>query len=182
MIRRWWFLFVWVAVLLLHNVLHESVHYLAAGVFGEPVAEFRLLTNGWGTSQVVYARPVAERAGAHWLVIAWGPAVVTTLLGYVIYLNRGRLAFEDRPLANITVWYAGIIFLLLDPVYFAVLSLLVGGGGDIQAAAAVGWSVWPAHAVAAFLVVLNLSLVFRWAGEIKRNPERFRSAAGAKGL
>jgi hypothetical protein len=32
--------------------------------------EFRLLTNGWGTSQVIFATPIEARSGLHWLVIA----------------------------------------------------------------------------------------------------------------
>jgi hypothetical protein len=42
------------------------------------VLEFRFLTNGMLTSQVVYATPVDERVGAHWLAIAWMPAVLVT--------------------------------------------------------------------------------------------------------
>ena len=57
-------------VALLQNTFHESLHYAAARMFGENVLEFRLLTNGWLTSQVIYATPMEMRTGFHWLVIA----------------------------------------------------------------------------------------------------------------
>jgi len=156
---------IWVAVLLFHNLLHEGVHYAAARAFGEPVAEVRLFTNGWGTSQVIYATPVAERVGAHWLVIAWLPAVVTVSIGYLVYLNRGRLTRAGHPLIRVAVWYAGIVFLLLDPFYYAVVSVFAGG--DVDAVAAVGWSPWPVRLVALGVLAVNSRLVLRWARELQ---------------
>lgn len=46
-----------------HNFIHESFHLLMARLFGEPVLAFHFLTNGWGTSRVVYGTPVAARSG-----------------------------------------------------------------------------------------------------------------------
>lgn len=149
-----------VVVALLHNAIHETVHYLMALGLGESVLEFRFLTNGWGTSQVVYATPVADRVGAHWLVIAWAPAVVTVLIGYAIYLNRKHL-WTRWPLVNGGIWYAAIFFLCLDPLYFAVLSLFLNGS-DVDAVAAVGWSPWPVRLVALAVLIFNTYLLVRW--------------------
>jgi len=168
--RRWWFILVWAAVALTQNLIHEGVHYGAALVCGEPVAEVRLFTNGFGTSQVVLATPVAERIGAHWLVIAWLPAVATVAIGYLIYLYRERLVRRGRPVASVAAWYAGIIFLLLDPFYYAVLSVFTGG--DVQAAAAVGWSPWPVRLAALVVFGLNLRLILRWARELQASYGR----------
>jgi len=168
--QRLYFWPPFVVVLLLHNVIHEGVHYLACQLFGERVVEFRFLTNGWGTSQVIYATPTAERIGAHWLVIAWGPAVVTTLIGYLLYMNRER--WQTRwPLMNAGLWYAGLCFLLLDPFYFGLLSLAFGG--DVSAAAAVGWSPWPVRVVALAVLLFNARLMVRWKGETRTHPERY---------
>ena len=51
--QRLYFLFPFVVVLLLHNGIHEVLHYLACQLFDERVLEFRFLTNGSGTSQVI---------------------------------------------------------------------------------------------------------------------------------
>ncbi|MGD1993677.1 MAG: hypothetical protein PVI59_10825 [Anaerolineae bacterium] len=76
--KRLYFLGPAVLAALLQHTIHESIHYVAALLLGEPVLEFRFLTNGMLTSQVVYATPVDERVGAHWLAIAWMPAVLVT--------------------------------------------------------------------------------------------------------
>ena len=168
--QRVYFLPLFVVSVLLHNIIHEGTHYLAARLLGEGVREFRFLTNGWGTSQVIFATPTAERAGAHWLVISWGPAVLTTLIGYLIYLNRERW-LTKWPLLNAGLWYAGFIFLLFDPSYFALLSLVVGG--DVNASAAVGWSPWPVRVVALVVFAFNAWLMVRWQKEAKAHPERY---------
>ena len=171
--RRIYFLPAAVIIVLLHNFIHEGVHYLACRFFGERVLEFRFLSNGWGTSQVIYATPVAERVGAHWLVIAWAPAVVTVLIGYVVYLNRKRWWTRWR-LVNGGVWYAALFFLCLDPFYFAALSLLFSG--DVDAVAAVGWSPWPVRLVALVVFAFNTWLMVRWWQEARTYPQRYQVA------
>lgn len=181
MSRRWWFVFPWVAVLLAHNIIHECVHYVVGAGLGEKVVEFRFLTNGWGTSQVAFAVPVAERAGAHWLAIALAPAVVTVLIGYLLHLNRQRLVTPThatagqgasrrsspfRSVVNILVWYGAIVFMLLDPFYYGVLSFFTGG--DVQASAAVGWPAWPLQAVACAILGMNAWLIVRSGRELTR--------------
>lgn len=158
-------------VVLLHNAVHESLHYLAATLLGEEVPEFRFLTNGWGSSQVIYATPVAERVGVRWLVIAWLPAMTTTLVGYLVFVNRRRL-LTRQPFLNALAWYVGAFFLLIDPLYFALLSLAVPGG-DVEAAAAVGWSVWPVRLFAVAVSLVNLWLVARWQREARASPTRY---------
>jgi hypothetical protein len=74
--KRLYFLVPAVLAALLQHAIHESTHYVVARLLNVQVLEFRFLTNGMLTSPVIYATPVAERTGAHWLVIAWAPAVV----------------------------------------------------------------------------------------------------------
>jgi hypothetical protein len=168
--RRLYFLALAVVAALLHNVVHEAIHYLAALSFGEGVQQFRLLTNGWGTSQVVYGTPVIERSGWHWLIIAWAPAAVTTAIGYVVFVNRKRFVSQLKPL-NAQLWFVGVYFLLIDPLYFAVLSIPFGG--DVGAVAAVGWSPWPARAVALLILLVNLRLFVKWRREAQAQPEQY---------
>jgi hypothetical protein len=163
--RRWWDVFVWVLIVLAQNVTHEVTHYVAALGLGQDVLEFRLLTNGWGTSQVVFATPVAERAGALWLVIALAPTLVTVFIGYLIYALRHRLIIPGRRFRNMAAWYGGLVFLLLDPLYIGVLSLFVGS--DAGAAAAVGLSQWVVRAAGLALLAGNGLLVARWVRELR---------------
>lgn len=168
--RRLHFLPLAVIAALAHNFTHEAVHYLAALSFGEGVHEFRLLTNGWGTSQVVYATPILERSGWHWLVIAWAPAVLTTAIGYVFYLNRRRFIGRWKSL-NAQFWFLGVYFLLLDPLYIGLLAMAFGG--DVGAVAAVGWSPWPVHAVAIIVLLVNVRLFLNWRREAQAQPELY---------
>lgn len=152
------YLAVAVPVVLCHNLIHEAMHYIAAVACGEPVEALHFLTNGWGTSQVVFGTPVDQRAGAHWLVIAWTPSVVTTFLGYGLYALRGL--GTAKPTLRRAWLYAGFFFLLLDPFYMSVLSVVVGG--DTEAAAAVGMAHWPVVTVAAVVLIANSLLYVRW--------------------
>lgn len=159
--RRLRYLVLAAPIVVGHNLIHEATHYLAALAYGEGVVAFRFLSNGLGSSQVVFASPVAARTGWHWLIIAWAPSVVTTLIGYALYASRARLR-SNRWVALLAL-YAGFFFLLLDPFYLSVLSLLVGG--DIGAASVVGWPLWPVRAVALLVLIVNLCLVRRWLAE-----------------
>lgn len=168
--KRVRFLLTALVVTLLHNVIHEGIHCAAAIALGEGVDEFRLLTNGWLTSQVVFSTPVVERSGAHWLAISWLPTLVTSAIGFLIYLSRKRLIGSNTWL-NTFWWYAGFFFLFIDPFYFAVLSLFLGG--DIQAAAAVNWSEWPVRVVALGVLAAGMSFMWHWRQEAKRSPDMY---------
>lgn len=173
--KRLYFLVPAVLAALLQHTIHESTHYVVARLLNVEVLEFRFLTNGMLTSHVIYTTPVAERSGAHWLMIAWAPALVTTLIGYAFYLTRQRW-LTSVPLLNAGLWFATAYFLVVDPLYFAVLSLFFGGG-DVAAAEAVGWPRWPVHALAGLVLLLNLRLVYRLRQESKAQPERYLPAS-----
>jgi hypothetical protein len=166
------YLLLAVPIVLVHNVAHEATHYVLALAFGERVEAFRFLTNGLGSSQVVYATPVPDRTGLHWLLVAWVPSVLTTSIGYLVYMTRRRL--RRTRLLSLATLYAGFFFLLLDPLYLSVLSMLVGG--DVEAAAAVRWSPWPVRLVAVGILTFNWRLMRRWLRE-QRTQERARELA-----
>jgi len=173
--KRLYFLIPAGIAALLQHTLHESTHYVAARLFDVGVVEFRFLTNGWLTSQVIYATPVAERTGAHWLLIAWLPAVLTTAIGYVLFATRRRW-LTRIPMVNAGLWFATAYFLLIDPLYFAVISPFVGGS-DVAAADAVGWPRWPVHLAAGIVFALNALLVYRLRQEGKQQPELYLPAS-----
>ncbi len=171
--KRLYLLVAFLGAYLVYSAVHEGGHYLACRLLGEEVVEFRFLTNGWLSSQVIYATPVSERVGVRWLVIAWLPAVMTTLIGYLVYGSRHRW-LTRWPWVNVLLWYIGACFLLFDPFYYAVLSLWFGG--DIHAATAVGWPVWPIRTIAVIVLALNGWLVLRWQREARARPEVYRPA------
>lgn len=159
-IRRLYFLSLAAVIAVLHNVIHEGIHFLVATVLGQPVVEFRFLTNGWGSSQVLYGTPVPDRVGTEWLIIAWLPAVVTVGIGFLLYVMRHRL-LSSHPVGNTLAFYAVAFFLLIDPLYFGVLSWMISGD-DAEAAAAIGWSAWPVQLVAIGMLAVNGWLVYGW--------------------
>jgi len=172
--KRLYFLIPAALAALLQHTIHEGTHYVAARLLGVQVLEFRFLTNGMLTSQVIYATPVAERTGAGWLVIGWAPAFLTTLIGYALYLARRRW-LTDVPWLNAGMWFATAYFLIIDPLYFAILAPFFGGG-DVAAAAAVGWPRWPVHVLAGLVLLFNLRLVYKLRQEGKTQPERYLPA------
>ena len=176
--KRLYFFLPALVVALLHNLVHEGIHYLAANLLGEEVLEFRFLTNGWGTSQVIFATPVDERAGAHWLVIAWAPSVVTVAIGYLVYLNRERWWTRWRWI-NAGIWYAALFFLCLDPFYLGLLSLLMGS--DLDAVAAVGWSPWPTRLLVLTVLAVNAWLLVRWSRQARKRARTAERPGLAEG-
>jgi hypothetical protein len=159
-------------VALLQNVIHESLHYITAGAFGETILEFRLLTNGWLTSQVIYATPMEGRTGFYWLVIAWLPAIVTTGIGFMVYANRARLLTRWAPL-NLGIWYIGILFMTIDPLYFGVLSWFMERS-DVNAAEILGWSPIPFQVLGLLVSMFAIRLVLSWRQEARADLHRYR--------
>lgn len=164
-------------VAIFQNLVHEGAHFLLARLMGVEVLEFRFMTNGFLTSQVIYADPVATRTGAHWLLIGLGPSVITVLIGYTVYLLRKRLLTAFPP-ANLAVWYLGALFMTIDPLYIGLASWLMQGS-DVNAMSAVGLPAWPMRIVAMALAALGTWLVLRWRTEARENVERYSLASAA---
>ena len=167
-----------VAALLQHSI-HESMHYLSALLMNEEVLQFRFMTNGWLTSQVIYATLVEARTGAHWLLIAWLPAVLTVLIGLILYLTRRRW-LSRYPMLNAGLWFATAYFLLVDPLYYAILSPFFGGG-DIAAAEAMGWPRWLVHIAAGVVFAGAVFLVYQLKQESNLQPEQYLPARRSAG-
>jgi hypothetical protein len=158
-------------VTILHNLMHEALHYFLALWMGMGVLEFRFLTNGMLTSQVIYDQPVDLRSGPSWLLIGLGPAVLTTLAGYAVYLLRDRLV-TGLPLLNLGIWYLGALFMVIDPLYLGLLSWLISGT-DVEAMKAVGLPAWPVRLVFLAVAAFGVWLVVRWREEARRRLERY---------
>jgi hypothetical protein len=159
-------------VAVLQNTVHESIHYVIARMFGENILEFRLLTNGWLTSQVIYASPMEQRTEAYWLVIAWLPAVLTTFIGFLVYANRNRWITSWAPL-NLVIWYVGVLFMTIDPLYFGVLSWFMQRS-DVNAAEILGWSTVPFKIIGLLVGAIAIRSVLNWRQEAQTDLRRYR--------
>ncbi len=111
-----------------------------------------------------------SRKGWSWLAIAWSPAVVTSTAGFLIFVNRHRLIGRWKAL-NTFVFFVAVFLMMLDPFYFGVLSLFIGG--DIGAAVAIGAPAWPVRLVALAVLGLGVLAYRRWRSEARREPERY---------
>lgn len=171
-IKRSLYIYITLAIVaIFQNLVHEGAHYFLARLMGVAVQEFRFMTNGFLTSQVIYADPVATRTGAHWLLIGLGPTVITVLIGYTVYLLRKHLLTSSPP-ANLAIWYLGALFMTIDPVYIGFLSWFMQGS-DVNAMSVVGLPVWPVRIVGMALAALGTWLVIRWRTEARQNVERY---------
>lgn len=178
-LRRRLYLYLPLAVVaVFQNLVHEGMHAVLAVLTGEGIQAFRFLTNGWLTSQVIYATPSANRTGAHWLLIALGPSVITVLIGLVVYALRNRLLTRWPPL-NLTIWYVGALFLTIDPLYLGGLSWFMQGS-DVNAVAVTGWPAWAVRLLALAICAGAIWVVLRWRGEARQHVERF-SLVGSAG-
>ena len=157
---------------LLQNVVHESTHYAAARLLGEEVLAFKLFTNGWGTSQVIFAAPIEQRTAGYWLLIAWLPAVLTVTIGLLLYTFRDKLITKS-PTINIFIWYIGVMFMVIDPIYFGVLSWFFEGS-DVNAAELFGWPTWPVQILGLLMAVVGIVLTIRWRKETQTHLEDYQ--------
>jgi hypothetical protein len=97
--------------------------------------------------------------------------LLTVLVGGVIFLLRERLV-SPWPALNLATWYAGALFLTIDPIYLGLLSWFMQGS-DANAMEIVGWPVWPLRVVAMALAGLGGWLVLRWRSEARQQLERY---------
>lgn len=171
-LKRFYLYIPLIAAALLQNVVHESTHFAAARLFGEEVLEFRLFTNGWGTSQVVFAAPAAQRTAGYWLVIALLPAVVTIIIGLLVYAFRDKLLTKS-PAVNIFIWYFGVMFMVIDPVYFGVFSWFIPGS-DVDAVSIIGWPAWPLRILGLLVLVIGIVFTLRWRKESQAHLEDYQ--------
>ncbi|HKJ26418.1 MAG TPA: hypothetical protein VJ965_02170 [Anaerolineales bacterium] len=161
-----------IAAALLQNVVHESTHFVAARMFDENVLAFKLFTNGWGTSQVVYAAPAAQRVEGYWLLIAWLPALLTVIIGFLMYAFRDKLLTKS-PALNIFIWYVGVMFMVIDSLYFGVLSWFFERS-DVNAAEIMGWPVWPVQVLGLLVLILGVVCTIRWRKESQTHLEDYQ--------
>lgn len=110
------------AAVILYYIVHEGAHLLTALCLGV----FRQINFlGLGVQIDVYAeRMTAIQLGLFCL----SGAAATTLAGWLLIALCKSVCRCRSDLFRAVMWYATLIFLLLDPVYLSVLCGFFGGG------------------------------------------------------
>ncbi len=114
------------AALISYYIVHEGTHLLLALLFG--VFERIRFVGIWGIQIVISDGGLVGYKLAFFNGIS---SIVTIALGYLLAFSPRVYQLKSRALL-IALYYITICFLLLDPIYLSVLTLLIGGGGDLN--------------------------------------------------
>jgi len=136
-------------------IIHEGVHLLQA--FNHNI--FRgLRFNGIGI-EVMITEPLTI-GGWRLACFSGLSSIATILIGYIIYLLTPLILSGKSRLLKGYLYYTALVFLLVDPLYIAVFSFVVGG--DINGIAlGLGIPYMLIRAVFAAVLVLNIVLVVK---------------------
>lgn len=119
LIRRYFYFFL---ACLTYLIIHEGVHIIQALEYGI-YQGIRVLPLG---IEVEIMQPLSI-GGGRLAAFSGLSSVVTVLTGYVLFVLSPRiLKISKQPVKNY-IYYVTFVFLLLDPVYIAILSFFVVG-------------------------------------------------------
>lgn len=144
MMKRWLSL---LTALVLFFIVHEGSHAVIALLFGEFDA-FHIRTFGM---EVTFNTPVTERSGFHWAIISGTGNLVTLLIGYSLFVYRGHFAQWKNWFWKASIYYATLLFLVLDAFNLSIGPFIYGGDAN---GIAVGLGVNRFIIQAIFFVVL----------------------------
>jgi hypothetical protein len=118
----------WTGVLIAiisYYIVHEGTHLLLALLFG--VFERIRFVDIWGI-QIVTDNGLE---GIRLAIFSGLSSLITILIGYILAFSPYIYKLKSRALL-IAFYYITLCFMLLDPIYISVLSLFIGGGGDLN--------------------------------------------------
>lgn len=121
-IKQWTGVFI---AIICYYIIHEGTHLLLALLFG--VFERIRFVGIWGI-QIVTDNGLDGIRLALFSVLS---SVVTISVGYILAFLPHIYKLKSRALL-IAFYYITLCFMLLDPIYISVLSLFIGGGGDLN--------------------------------------------------
>jgi hypothetical protein len=152
--KKWiYFLVAW----FLYMIIHEGVHAFTALIEGE----FKTILVHWYGPEVVYKSQVSERMpGIKWTLISGLSGIITVLSGYILFGMKNRIyAIKNTDLKGI-LYLVTIAFLLIDPLYFSILTSLIGGGGDVTGiAVGLGTHKWIIQVFFGIVFIINRELI-----------------------
>ena len=148
-------------------IIHEGAHVvqaLAHGIF----QGFRF--NGLGV-EVLITEPLT--IGGWKLACFSGlSSIVTIVIGYIIYSFTSSILSLKHQFVKSYLYYVALVFLVLDPLYIAVFSFLVGG--DINGIA-IGLGMPYMTVRIIFFVVLGLNIFLVTKRLYPKYTENFKS-------
>lgn len=108
-----------------YYTIHEGTHLLLAVWFG--VFERIRFVGIWGIQIVINSGLDGIRLALFSIL----SSVATILIGYILAFSPYVYKLKSRALL-IAFYYITFCFMLLDPIYISLLSLFIGGGGDLN--------------------------------------------------
>lgn len=136
--------------------IHEGLHALVAGYYGEYDA-FHIRPFGL---EVTVKTPTEQRQGFMWAIFSGLPNLVTTLIGYLLFTGRRSLAGLSNSFLRSLAYFATLIFMLFDPFNLSIIPFLFGG--DINGiVVGTGLPRLLIQAAALLVLLLNRELIAR---------------------
>ena len=121
---------LWASLLtaiILYYLVHEGTHLVVALIYG--VFENIRLVGIFGI-QIVIAD--GSLNGVSLAIFSGLSIVVTLIVGYLLYFSTPRIVQWKNKVLIVPMYYATLIFMVLDSLYISVLTLFIGGGGALN--------------------------------------------------
>jgi len=170
--KNWLYFLV---VVFFYLTVHESTHALVSSI----KSELNSFVIHWYGPEVIYNTPVNDRLPEFkWALIAGLSGIVTISIGYVLFFLKTYIYNLKNLDLKRVLYYATIVFLVIDPLYYSVLTTFIGGKGDI-AGISVGlripiWTIQVFFGII-FLINRELAAAFIFKSGVKTNHFLFRS-------
>jgi hypothetical protein len=166
-----WLYFV--IALMLYMLIHEGLHAYIALLFNE----YDAIKIHWYGPEVLFATPVAERTpDIKWLIISGFSNLITLLIGYLLFIMKGKIINLKLPSFRSILYYVTIVFLLFDAVNLSIGPFIYGG--DVNGISA-GLKIkpWIIQILFGFILLVNRELIikFMYSFGISTNNILFKS-------
>ncbi|WP_010247667.1 hypothetical protein [Acetivibrio cellulolyticus] len=139
-----------------YYIVHEGTHLLLALLFG--VFERVRFVGIWGIQIVINDRGLE---GISMALFSGLSSIVTILIGYILAFSPYVCKLKSRSIL-ISLYYITLCFMILDPIYISVLSLFVGGGGDLNGITfGLQTSDIPFRIIFGSIAILNIILFYK---------------------
>lgn len=149
--RKWLAL---ICAIVLYHLIHEGSHAIAALLYG---AFERIRILGIGVQVVASVELLTDIQIGIFCIVG---SVATLLTAYALLLFLPRIAARKSKLFRAIGYYATLTFLLLDPIYLAVLYRFVGGG-DMNGILLLGIPETLAQLIYGAIALINLFLIIK---------------------
>lgn len=119
LIRRYVYFFL---AGLTHIIIHEGIHLIQAHIYGV-YQGIRILPLG---VEVLITQPLTI-GGVKLALFSGLSSIGTITIGYILLILSPKIIKLNIQTVKNYLYYVTLIFLLLDPLYIALLSFFVGG-------------------------------------------------------